>query len=183
VRLLVTCILLFPVIVAAQDEKTTVSQDSLEKVRAQNRRIYAAPRKASIMSAIVPGLGQVYNRKYWKVPLIYGGLGGLGWLFSVNNTEYQFYRRNLKAVYDDDPATINETFYDADQLQKEKNYYKKIRDLAAIGMGAIYLLNIVDANVDAHLRTFDVSDDLSLRADPWFAPGLGAGLRVTLKFH
>jgi hypothetical protein len=69
--------------------------------------IYTEPRTASIMSAILPGLGQVYNRKYWKVPIIYAGLGGLGYLFYVNQTQYVEYRSNVRAYFDDDPSTVN----------------------------------------------------------------------------
>ena len=179
-----TCLFLAPLLLWAQDDKSTVERDSIEKVRAMNRRIYAAPRRASIMSAVVPGLGQIYNRKYWKLPIIYGGLGAFGYLFMINNDEYQSYRRNLVAIYDGDPATVNKTPYSAEQLQSQKAYYKRFRDLSAIGMGVIYILNIIDANVDAHLRTFDVSDDLSLKIRPWIPPtAYGAGISLTLRIE
>lgn len=181
-RRILILLLLAPLFIHAQREVRSSGSDSLEREKAKNKRIYARPRRASIMSAVIPGLGQVYNRKYWKVPVIYAGLGAFGWIFKQNNDQYQFYRRNLRAVYDDDPNTKNETHYSPDQLQSQKVYYKRYRDLAAIGMGAIYLLNIIDANVDAHLRTFDVSDDLSLRAGPWFVPGVATGVRLTLQF-
>jgi len=132
------------------------------------------------MSAILPGLGQVYNRKFWKVPVIYAGLGGFYYMFSINNDQYNFYRRNLIGE--------NTTPYDKGQLQTQKEDYKKDRDFAALGMAVFYVLNIVDANVDAHLKTFDVSDDLSMRIEPWqniFFTGLGyrAAAGISLKLN
>jgi hypothetical protein len=167
-----------------QQDKATVSSDSLEKVREHNRHIYSAPRRASIMSGLLPGLGQVYNRKYWKVPVIYAGLGAFGYMFKVNNDNYWFYRRNLIAEYDGDPETVNATFYSGEQLQSQKLYYRRFRDFAAIGIGLLYILNIIDANVDAHLRTFDVSDDLSFSVTPLFGfpAAKTTGIMLKLQF-
>lgn len=142
-------------------------QDSLAQSKTAHKKNYTEPRKASIMSACLPGLGQVYNSKYWKVPIIYAGLGGLGYMFVLNNEEYNYFRQNLIREADDDPATLNATRYDVDQLQTLKVTYRKRRDVAAIGIALLYILNIIDANVDAHLKTFDVSDDLSISIDPW----------------
>lgn len=165
---------------SAQTE--TQEADSVAQAAAKRKRIYSSPRKASIMSAILPGLGQAYNRKYWKVPVIYAGLGGLGYMFVANHQEYSFYRKHLIAENDENPATMNETIYSSEQLKEQKVYYKRYRDLAAIGVGLLYVINIIDANVDAHLRTFDVSDDLSLRISPW-APAVGtAGIQFRLEF-
>lgn len=141
------------------------------------------------MSAILPGLGQAYNKKYWKLPIIYAGLGGFTYMFITNNEQYKFYRKNLIALNDDDPNTDNTTRYSSDQLQVQKVAYRKNRDFAAIGIAVIYILNIIDANVDAHLKTFDVSDDLSIHVRPWqtiYSTGLGykgaAGFSVKLNF-
>jgi len=144
-----------------------VSEDTVKLTKVQKKKIYSGPRRATIMSAILPGLGQAYNKKYWKIPIIYAGLGGFGYMFATNHQEYNFFRKNLIAANDDDTTTHNLTRYDSDQLQKQKNYYKKNRDFAAIGFVLIYLFNIIDANVDAHLKTFDVSDNLSIQVDPW----------------
>ena len=120
------------------------------------------------MSAILPGLGQFYNKKLWKVPIIYSGLIGFGYYYKINNEEYNKYRSSVIAYYDNDPSTIPAiTNYSGDQLQSLKLSYKKSRDLAAIGLVIVYLFNIIDANVDGHLKSFDVSDDLSLKIDPW----------------
>jgi hypothetical protein len=165
----------------AHAQSDSIGEDSLQKARELNRRIYASPRKASIMSAIIPGLGQAYNKKYWKIPVIYGAFGGLAYVFISNNDKYNFYRTNHIAESDEDPETVNATILSGDQLQKEKLYYRKFRDLSAFGIGIVYIFNILDANVDAHLRTFDVSDDLGVSFRPYALPS-AAGFQVTLKF-
>lgn len=144
--------------------------DSSKALR-NKKKVYSHARRATLMSALLPGLGQAYNKKYWKIPIIYAGLGGFGYMFAINNSEYTYYRDNLRAIYDDDPNTLNNTNYQDWQLQSLRDQYKKNRDLALIGFFAVYLLNIVDANVDGHLTTFDVSDKLGFHLDPLFYPG------------
>ncbi len=169
---------------------TAFSQSDTVKVdkKKNNKAIYGEARKATIMSAIVPGLGQAYNRKWWKVPIVYAGLGGFGYLLYSNQQNFSYYAKNLKAENDGDANTINETKYNSDQLLNLKNDFRKYRDLGAIGCAIIYVLNIVDANVDAHLKTFDVSDDLSLELKPYNnvycfnnSFGLQTGLSLNLK--
>jgi hypothetical protein len=166
------------------------SQEDTVKVdkKKNNKAIYGEARKATIMSAIVPGLGQAYNRKWWKVPIVYAGLGGFGYLFYTNQQNFAFYGKNLKAENDGDPNTINETKYSSEQLLSLKNDYRKYRDLGVIGCAIIYVFNIIDANVDAHLKTFDVSDDLSLELKPYSdfysfnnSFGLQTGVSLNLK--
>lgn len=119
------------------------------------------------MSAVLPGLGQAYNKKYWKIPIVYAGLGGFGYFFVTNNQLYNDFRQGVRNYYGDDAAAIANTGYTGEQLQTLKLYYRKNRDICAFGFAIIYVLNIIDANVDGHLRTFDISDDLSLHIDPW----------------
>lgn len=164
--------------------KTTI--DSTQSKRAVKKAIYSNARKATIMSACLPGLGQIYNRKYWKAPIIYAALGGLGYWGVTNQIKYKYYSDNLTALHDDDVNTINETLYSSDQLVTQKRYYRKYRDYAIIAGALVYLINIIDANVDAHLKTFDVSDDLSLQVNPYsnfdYNNKLQAGLTLKLKF-
>ena len=161
-------------------------KDSIQKKRLAKKAIYSSARKATIMSACLPGLGQIYNRKYWKAPIIYAALGGLGYWGITNQIKYKYYSDNLAALYDDDVNTVNETLYTGDQLVTQKRYYRKYRDYAIIGGALVYLINIIDANVDAHLKTFDVSDDLSLQFKPYstfdYNNNLQAGLSLKLKF-
>lgn len=161
-------------------------KDSIQKKRAVNKAIYSKARKATIMSACLPGLGQIYNHKYWKAPVIYAALGGLGYWGITNQKKYRYYSDNLRYANDDDLNTTNATLYNNDQLIAQKRYYRKFRDMSIMLGALVYAINIIDANVDAHLRTFDVSDDLSLQLKPYsnfdYNNKLQAGLSLKLKF-
>lgn len=147
-----------------------------------------SPKKAAIMSAALPGLGQIYNRKYWKLPIIYGGLGTLGYLITFNSVQYSFYRKAYLAKIDDDPNTLDEfPFASEDGLLQRLNQHRRTRDMLIAGAVLVYALNIIDASVDAHLFSFDVSDDLSLRIEPIIAPDFNSGtaykgLGIKLRF-
>jgi len=112
-------------------------------------------------SVFIPGLGQALNRKYWKIPVIYGGFIGLGNLYQNYQNQYLLYKTHLLAEYDTDPATVNTSGLTKEALQYDKNRARYLRDYCAAGIGLLYLLNIIDAHVDAHLFTYDVSDNLS----------------------
>lgn len=123
-----------------------------------------APAKAAFYSAILPGLGQAYNKSYWKIPLVYGGIGTGVYFYSRNNTKYHEFRDEYKKRLN---GTSNPTdpLYgnlDNDRLIAGQRFYQRNRDLSVIVIAAFYILNIVDANVDAHLIQFNVDDDLSL---------------------
>lgn len=166
--------------------KNKIRKDSIHAKQVLKKAIYSSARKASIMSACLPGLGQIYNKKYWKAPIVYVALGGIGYWGITNQIKYKYYSNNLKAIYDDDESTINSTLYNSDQLVTQKRYYRKYRDIAIIVGALVYLVNIIDANVDAHLKTFDVSDDLSMQIKPYSNLGynnkLQAGLTLKLNF-
>lgn len=139
------------------------------------------PKKAVIYSAIFPGLGQIYNRKFWKLPIVYGGFVGFAYAISWNNGYYQDYFQAQKAILDDDPANdsvwgsllpYGQTIETVDKqwfsgvLKDRKDYFRYYRDFSIILAVAWYGLTIVDAYVDAQLFEFDVSPDLSLRVEP-----------------
>lgn len=140
------------------------------------------------MSAILPGLGQAYNKKYWKIPVIYGGAAVLTYFVVENNSQYHTYKNAYINRTDGDSSTIDEfpTFSD-DDLTVRIDYYRRNRDLSYILLGVLYTLNIIDAYVDAHLKEFDVSDNLSLRTSPWINPSYNgkqvAGLTFTFTLH
>lgn len=120
-----------------------------------------APAKAAFYSAILPGLGQVYNKRYWKVPLVYGAIGASLYFYKWNNDKYGEYRD----VYKDRLAGIPDPEFDYlsnNQLISAQEFYQKNRDISMLFAIAFYVLNIVDANVDAHLLQFNVNDNLSL---------------------
>ena len=168
--------------------RNEIRKDSIRTKRAVRHAIYGNARKATIMSAIAPGLGQVYNgkRSLWKVPVIYAALGGIGYWGITNQVRYKYYSDNLKYIYDEDESTVNSTPYDASQLITQKNYYKKYRDMAIMLGSLVYIINIIDANVDAHLKKFDVSDDLSLQFKPYtgfdYNNKLLTGISIKLNF-
>lgn len=170
-------------------EKAYAQADTVKVEKKKSVSTYRRARTATIMSAVLPGAGQVYNKKYWKVPIIYAGLGGFGYLFYVNQERFSYFSKNLKAEYDNDASTINDSGYSGTQLQTLKAEYRKTRDLGIIGCAVFYALNILDANVDAHLTTFDVSDDLSLQIKPYSNfysfnnnSGIQNGIAIHLNF-
>lgn len=143
----------------------TLQKDSIRGPKPRN------PKTAAILSACIPGGGQFYNRKYWKIPVIYAGFGGLGIGFSFNQKLYAQYRNALRLRYDDDPSTVDDyPEYSDDDLVTLKNYYQRYRDLCVIGAAALYTLQVLDAAVDAHLSSFDMGDDLSMQVQPSLYP-------------
>ncbi|HEX8516294.1 MAG TPA: DUF5683 domain-containing protein [Bacteroidia bacterium] len=156
---------------------TVVTNDTIKKAPGK----YHSPKKAAAFSAILPGAGQIYNKKYWKVPVMYAGFAGLAYSFQFNQSRYVQYRDALKFRLDDDEATTDNyvDVYTDDQLTTLYQYYHRYRDLTVIGGAVLYLLNIVDAAVDAHLFTFNVSDDLSLNLHPALINTATIGNRYT----
>lgn len=142
------------------------------------------PNRAVWMSALCPGLGQVYNRRYWKLPLIVGGYLGLAYATSWNNTMLTDYTRAYRDIMDTDPTTTSYMNFfpptvkeeDLDRnwltniLQSRKNYFRRNRDLCIISMVGVYLLAMVDAYVDASLAHFDISPQLSMDVTPTLIP-------------
>jgi hypothetical protein len=129
-----------------------------------------SPKKASLYSTLCPGLGQAYNKKYWKIPVLYAGFASLGYFVYSNQKDYIRYRTAYRIRLDND-STTNDEFLGKisnDNLLKATKTYHRWRDLSIFGTVLLYVLNIVDASVDAHLFYFDVSDDLSLIIQPVF---------------
>ena len=160
-----------------------------------------SPKKATIYSAILPGLGQAYNKKYWKIPLIYAGFGTIGYFIGWNNGFYSTYKQAYRDLSDKDPNTNSHLkieaskYYDLENptdslnfktgLSKQSEYYRRNRDLLVISMVGFYGLNIIDASVDAHLFDFDISEDLTLNWQPTvktFENQLVYGINCTFKF-
>lgn len=125
-----------------------------------------SPRTAIILSAVLPGLGQAYNKKYWKIPIVYAGLGVGVYFLQDNIREVKTFKQHYRNATDDDPNTINTSGFNQAGLQEKINQHKKWRDYSYLGLAAVYLLNLLDANVDAHLFNFDVSEDLSMSVTP-----------------
>ena len=180
--------------------ETITTANAKDNVKVPKAKKAHNPKTATIMSACLPGLGQIYNGKWWKVPIVYAGLGGLGYM-SISN--YQEFRSCVNAYkYVSDPQSIDKPLtqheqelaerYQASQLQTYKESYQHDFELYTIILVAWYGVNIIDACVDGHLYTYDISDDLSLSIDPMIAtpripltsgaPLAQAGLSFKLTF-
>ncbi|MEL4307375.1 DUF5683 domain-containing protein [Joostella sp. CR20] len=133
-----------------------------------------SPAKAAFYSAILPGLGQIYNKTYWKVPVVYGAIG-TGMYFYIENTKYynqyrDAYKRRLAGYHDDefydingDGIVVGTPDVSDEALQDAQEYYQQNRDLSLLITIGLYALNIIDANVTAHLKQFNVNDKLALK--------------------
>lgn len=138
-----------------------------------------SPRKATLYSAILPGLGQIYNKKYWKVPIVYGGFVGFSLSIDYWNGKLVLYKQAYSDITDSDPRTNAyldleaAQYFDtennasdrkefSDRLEKARDGARRYRDLNIIGTVVFYAINIIDASVDAHFFDFDISEDLSM---------------------
>ncbi len=137
----------------------------------QEQIFIPSPARAAMLSATLPGLGQVYNRKYWKVPIIYAGFGTLAYFVDFNNSNYRKWRRAWLARVDGNPNTIDDfPLHSTDVLERAMNYYRRNLEITYMLAAGLYLLNILDASVDAHLMDFDVGERLSLGLKPVRTP-------------
>lgn len=150
-----------------------------------NYKALHSPRKAAFYSAVLPGLGQIYNREYWKVPLVYAALGVSTGVFIWNMDKYKEFRDayRMRVANRNNPGYDDKYLkYDDSDLKYLRDAYRQYVDYSVLVFVAAYALNIVDATVFAHLRQFDISNDLSIRISPTLlnnrTPGIG--LRVTI---
>ncbi|MBE6335771.1 MAG: hypothetical protein E7066_03740 [Lentimicrobiaceae bacterium] len=156
------------------------------------------PKKATLYSAVLPGLGQAYNKKYWKIPIVYAGIGTIFYVATSNGNEY----RNYRQAYDYKTGTNTDVSedvisianrYSAENLIFLRDNYRRNMELSWIIMAVWYGLNIIDATVDAHFFEYDIGDDLTLKVEPmiqtnyayWdsgYGYGNGNGISLKLKF-
>ena len=148
-----------------------------------------SPRKALLLSLIIPGGGQFYNKRYWKVPIVYAAVGGMIYLVDQNTKDYKFVRDEYIKRVDGDPETVDffeqYNWTDAD-IKNLRDQYNKNKELAYIGLVAVHLLSAVEAFVDAHLRDFEINEDLGLRLEPSIENSLQGpvmGFGVSLQFQ
>lgn len=170
------------------DSLDVVSADSVKVVKYNPYDVWEErettfnpdPSRAVWMSALFPGLGQIYNRRYWKLPIVIGGFMGLGYATSWNNGMLSDYTKAYRDIMDTDPSTKSYMDFfppttkeeDLDKtwltnlLRSRKNFYRRNRDLCVICMVGVYLIAMVDAYVDASLSHFDVTPELSIDVTP-----------------
>ena len=172
----------------AEDDTLWIKNDTISLLKKAEAALPLPPTKAKFtpnpqralwLALLLPGAGQIYNRKYWKLPIFYGGFLGCVYAFTWNQQMYLDYSQAYLDIMDDDPATKS---YEAmlpynydiagntSRLQtlfkKKKDYYRRYRDLSAFCFAGVYLLSVIDAYVDAQLSEFSISEDLSLRVAP-----------------
>lgn len=142
------------------------------------------PQKALLYSAVLPGAGQVYNKKYWKVPIVYGGFVFLGYFIDTYNDNYLFYKEELFKELND-PGSSSTGLAETD-LRSYTDQYRRERDFFIVLTGLWYMLQIIDAHVDSHLKEFEVNPNLNVRIEPYFKQdmliGRQSGFSVTLRF-
>lgn len=164
-------------------ESNTV-EEKQKKEKPDFSSIPKNPRKATLLSALLPGAGQVYNGKIWKVPILYAGFMTDIYFINFNNKRYETFREALFAF---DAGESNQfPSLNRNSLVRNVDYWRQNRDMTILLLVGIYALNLVDANVDAHLSGFDISDDLALKIEPG-ATGLSAytapyGITLKLQF-
>ena len=139
------------------------------------------PKKAGLYSAILPGAGQLYNRQYWKIPIVYAGVGAAVYFIQFNSNKYQTYRKAYVASLEGRSHEFD-GIYDQAALKQLQDGYKRYLDMTVLFTALGYTLQVIDAVVFAHLKNFDVSRDLTLRMQPVAMPNNGAGLGLVLNF-
>jgi len=192
-------------------QQNMFAQDTLVVTKPVKQKFKPETLKATMMAVSFPGLGQIYNRKFWKIPVVYAGFGVLIYAASSNSKNYNLYIKAYQDFTDvipetdsytdlikADPATYDPvlhpdtynpssaTYYE-DGMLRMVDYYKRYRDLSYIGIAGWYLVSILDANVDASLFNYDISNNLDITVVPmqislpggFIGAGLNVGLRVT----
>lgn len=162
--------------------KLTVAKDSaaVKKMKRDWATWSPDPKRALWLAIVLPGAGQIYNRKYWKLPIVYGGFVGCIYAMRWNNQMYRDYSQAYMDLMDNDPNTqsYNQFLHLGNKITEEnksryenlfkrrKDYYRKYRDLSIFALVGVYALSVIDAYVDASLSQFDISKDLSLKIEP-----------------
>ncbi len=184
----------------ASDSSRVSKKRSATDVPERIARFKPEPYKATWLAVVLPGAGQIYNRKYWKLPIVYGGIMGCLYAYNWNNQMYGDYRQAFLDIMDADPNTKSyETFFPSgydfqkneeylkEVFKKRKDRYRRWRDLSVFACIGVYLVSIVDAYVDAHLSSFDISEDINLSIQPDVQPSTNTkgnyyGLNCNISF-
>ncbi len=191
-------------IIIAQEQDSIPGKVKKDKIKIE-------PYRATMLAVVFPGMGQIYNRRYWKIPLVYVGFGAFIYAANFNGSQYNKYTKAYQDFRDKipetdsylelisaDPATYDPVLFPnsyvpanesnlKDRMLNGIDYYKRYRDLSYIGIAGWYLISILDANVDASLTNFDISENLDIALLPVMIslPGgyAGAGLNVVMRIN
>ncbi len=185
-------LLLFALKLTAQEDSLRLENpevtDTISKEKDYKPYNALAPAKAAFYSAILPGLGQAYNGKYWKIPLVYAGIGTGVYFYINNNKEWNRYRdayKNRLAGRKDEFTVDGDERISDDGLIRAQEFYRRNKEISILVIAGFYVLNIIDANVNAHLQQFNVSEDLSLKPNMEFDDFTGKsnyGLSLNFRF-
>jgi len=165
---------------AAEDDSTSVKNDTIHSVK-----------KAVIFSAVLPGAGQVYNhiampkgkkKAFWKVPLIYAGLGGASYFLAYNQIEQNKFKEEYRLRQCSIVSPEYEQYTD-NAILTSYNQHLDWRDLSILALAGVYIIQVIDAGVEAHFVSFDISEDLSMSFEPTLLNYKTAGLKMSLKFR
>lgn len=174
------CAVLLVILLVAKGTSAYSQEAVQDSTKISRKTVVHSPRRATIYSAVLPGLGQIYNHKYWKLPLVYGGFATLGYFINFNNGVYTTYKRAYSDIIDNNPFTnsfmelkVNPIYFEPDKLSQlsdrlkiAKDSWRRNRDLVIIGTVVFYAANIIDASVDANFFNFNMSDDLTFNWIP-----------------
>lgn len=163
----------------AIEKATKRDRKTLEKQASATKTFIPNPKRALWLALVIPGGGQIYNRKYWKLPIIYGGFLGCTYALIWNQQMYSDYSQAYLDIMDSDPNTksyldmlppnydvASREAYLKEVFKRRKDYYRRYRDMSIIAFGAVYALSVIDAYVDAELSVFDISPNLSMSVRP-----------------
>jgi hypothetical protein len=186
VSILIIFLFVFTGLSAQQDSLNVITPKQEKKIKEKEYEPYnaLAPAKAAFYSAVLPGLGQAYNGSYWKIPIAYGGLGTGVYFYLKNDEQYDRYRDAYKNRIAGRPDEF-EGRITTGGLIRAQEIYQKNKEISILVTVGVYILNIIDANVDAHLRQFNVDEDLSLRPNMDFDALTGKtnyGLSLNFNF-
>ena len=173
------CLLLISEIKAQDTTAVQLPSMEFDSLRAPMHSAH----KATLYSLMLPGLGQAYNKKYWKIPIIYAGFGALAYNFKINNDESKKFTEAYRYVINQDTFPIDNEYVtrypDVNDLLRGRDFYRRRVELTVIFSAVWYLLNVIDATVDAHFFDYDISDNLTLHLEPAFMIPTGSKERFT----
>lgn len=165
--------------ISKENNTENTGTDSLKR---KSSNSFITPKKIALYSAILPGLGQYKNKQYWKVPVVYVGIGAAAYFYYDNVTNYNLYRREY-ANRLNNPNYVSDLPYGLQEIQQRQELYKRWLDMTVMLSAAGYLIQIIDATVFAHMKGFDMSPDITLKFKPTLMPqnAVGIGFVFNLK--
>lgn len=185
------CVVLMSMVASAQSD-TLIGIENVDSISLPKSSGFKAkwnlephsPLKATVYSAVLPGAGQIYNKKWWKSIIVYAGLGTCVYFIQDNNQNYKLYRKAYIATIDNNPATNPEIEGNSAFFNEWQEQYRRWRDVSYMALIGVYILQIIDANVDGHLFYYDISPEISLSIHPSFqvSDRVNGGIGLMLNF-